>query len=186
MVRIPPASRDSVPEDQREAFDQFVQEHGGIPSTGPLSTMIHAPEMLARGEHLRAYLRGDESSLPPNIRELAMLVTAREMDCQFIWNAHVVQGRSWGLNDGLLDNLRDKQPLTGLSPEESAVVDYGRELFRTHRVAQSVFDAALARFGPRGLTELTSLMGYYAMLAFNVNAFEVGMPEDLTEALLPI
>lgn len=186
MVRIQPATRESVPEDQREAFDQFVQPSGSIPTTGPLSIMIHAPEMLARGEHLRAYLRGAESSLPPNIRELAMLVTAREMDCQFIWNAHVAQGRNWGLSDVLLDNLRDKQPLTGLSPEEAAVVDYGRELFRTHRVEQSVFDAALTRFGPRGMTELTSLMGYYAMLAFNINAFEVGLPEDITEAPLPI
>ena len=76
--------------------------------------------------------------------------------------------------------------MTGLSPEEAVVLDYGRELFRTRRVTQAVFDAALARFGPQGLTELTSLMGYYAMLAFNINAFEVGLPEDLTEAPLPI
>lgn len=186
MVRIQPPTRESLPEDQREAFDQFVQQRGGIPTGGPLSIMIHAPDMLARGEHLRAYLRGDESSLPPNIRELAMLVTAREMDCQFIWNAHVAQGRSWGLNDDLLQNLRDKEPLIGLSPDEIVVVDYGRELFRTRRVGQAVFDAALTRFGPRGLTELTSLMGYYAMLAFNINAFEVGLPEELTEVPLPI
>ena len=49
MVRIQPATRESVPEDQREAFDQFVQQSGNIPTTGPLSVMIHAPEMLARG-----------------------------------------------------------------------------------------------------------------------------------------
>ena len=186
MVRIKAATRESIPEDQREAFDQFVQQRGSVPAAGPLSIMIHAPEMLARGEHLREYLRGDESSLSPNIRELAMLVTAREMDCQFIWNAHVAQGRSWGLNDDLLDNLRDKKPLTGLSPEEAVVVDFGQELFRTRRVGQPVFDAALARFGSQGLTELTSLMGYYAMLAFNVNAFEVELPKDLTEVPLPV
>ena len=124
--------------------------------------------------------------MPPNIRELAMLLTAREMDCQFIWNAHAPLGRSWGLGDSLVDNLRDKQPLTSLSPEEKAVVDYGQELFRTRRVSQVVFDAALGRFGEQGLTELTCLMGYYAMLAFNVNAFDVGLPDDLTEAPLPV
>ena len=42
MVRIQPATRESVPEDQREAFDQFVQQSGSIPTTGPLSVMIHA------------------------------------------------------------------------------------------------------------------------------------------------
>ena len=63
--------------------------------------------------------------------------------------------------------------MIGLSAQESAVVEYGREYFRTRRVSQATFDAALAQFGVRGLAELTSLMGYYAMLAFNINAFEM-------------
>ena len=67
-------------------------------------------------------------------------------------------------NDGGLD---------ALSPEEAVVVRYGRELFRQHRVTQSTFDEARARFGDQGVTELTALMGYYALLACSLNAFEV-------------
>ncbi len=186
MARIPTASRESVPADQRDAFDDIVQQRGGLPILGPGSVMINAPEVLRRGEHLRNYLRGDESSLPADIRELAMLVTARELDCQYIWNAHSGFGRSAGLSDALVDNLRDKRELTGLSAQESAVVNYGREFFRTHRVGQATFDAALAQFGAQGLTELTCLMGYYAMLAFNVNAFEVGLPDEISEVPLPV
>ncbi len=186
MVRIPQVTREGVPAGQREAFDDFVNQRGSVPTSGPLSIMLNAPEMLARGEHLRAYLRGDESGLPANVRELAMLVTAREMDCQFIWNAHAAFGRQAGLSDSLVDDLRDKRPLTGLSPEETAVVEYGREFFRTRRVSQPAFDAALSQFGVRGLTELTTLMGYYSALAFNINAFEVGLPEETTETPLPV
>ena len=186
MARVKSATRESVSDDQKEAFDAYVKQRGSIPTTGPLSVMLNAPEMLLRGEHLRAYLRGDESSLPESIRELAMLVTAREMDCQFIWNAHAGFGRKAGLSDDKVDSLRDKKPLNGLSPEESAVVDYCREFFRTHRVSQSTFDAALTHFGVRGLTELTTLMGYYSTLAFNINAFEVGLPADATESPLPV
>jgi len=65
-------------------------------------------------------------------------------------------------------------------------VNYGREFFRTHRVSQPTFDAALAQFGVRGLTELTNLMGYYALLAFNINAFEVELPAERTEPALPV
>ena len=186
MARIPQVTRESVPADQQAAFDEYVNQRGSVPTGGPLSVMLNAPEMLARGEHLRAYLRGDESSLPANVRELAMLVTAREMDCQFIWNAHATFGRQAGLSDTLVDNLRDKRPLTGLSAQESAVVEFGRELFRTRRVSQSTFDAAMSLFGVRGLTELTTLMGYYATLAFNLNAFEVGLPTETTETPLPV
>ena len=76
--------------------------------------------------------------------------------------------------------------MNGLSPEESSVVDYGREFFRTHKVSQSAFDAALINFEVRGLTELTTLMGYYSELVFNINAFEVDLPADATEPPLPV
>ena len=66
------------------------------------------------------------------------------------------------------------------------MVNYGREFFRTHRVSQATFDAARAQLGVRGVIELTNLMGYYALLAFNVNAFGVGLPTEIAEAPLPI
>ena len=109
MARIPTASRESVPQDQLSAFDELVSQRGNVPDTGPISVMINVPELTKRGEHLRAYIRGDESSLSANVRELAMILTAREMDCQFIWNAHAAFGRQAGLSDELVNNLRDKR-----------------------------------------------------------------------------
>ncbi len=66
------------------------------------------------------------------------------------------------------------------------MVDYGREFFRTHRVSQPTFDRALSLLGVRGLIELTNLMGYYSCLAFNINAFEVGLPAEAAEPPLPV
>jgi 4-carboxymuconolactone decarboxylase len=186
MARIPAATRENVPQEQLAAFDEFVRERGSIPTAGPISIMANVPELTARGEHLRAYLRGDESSLPLKVRELAMIVTAREMDCQFIWNAHAAMARQTGNSDALVDNLRDRGELPQLAPDEVAVINYAREFFRTHRVEQATFDGALAQFGVRGLTELTNLMGYYALLAFNINAFDVGLPADHVEQALPV
>ena len=94
--------------------------------------------------------------------------------------------RQAGISDKLVNDLRDKKELTGLSDQESAVINYGREFFRTHKVSQDTFDAARAQFGTLGLVELTNLMGYYSALAFNINAFDVGLPENLTELPLPI
>lgn len=85
-----------------------------------------------------------------------------------------------------MDSLRDKKELPALSEAEAAVIDYGREFFRTHRVSEETFNRALALFGNRGLVELTTLMGYYSCLAFNINAFDVGLPGNITEAPLPV
>jgi 4-carboxymuconolactone decarboxylase len=115
-----------------------------------------------------------------------MLLAARENDCQYIWNAHAPPARAAGLKDEIVDGLRDNSDLMGLSPDESAVVNYGREFFRTHRVSQQNFDAALKLFGRNGLTELTTLLGCYAMLAFNVNAFGAELPDDHVELELPV
>jgi len=52
-------------------------------------------------------------------------------------------------------------------------VEYGRQLFRRHRIAEDTFQAAKARFGDQGVTDLTALMGYYGLLACALNAFEV-------------
>ena len=185
MARVPALTRESIADDQRATFDALVLERGEIPASGPASVMLNAPEVAQRALGLATYLRS-ETSLTPRIRELGMLVAARENDCQYIWNAHAPLARGAGLRNNIVDALRDKKELSGLALDEAAVVNYGREFFRTHRVSQATFDAALAQFGVLGLTELTNLMGCYAMLAFNVNAFGVELPAERTEGALPI
>ena len=76
--------------------------------------------------------------------------------------------------------------LPTLAADEAAVVNYGREFFRTHKVSDAVFQAAQQQFGIHGLTNLTNLMGYYALLAFNENAFQIDLPAERTEATLPV
>jgi len=92
MARVPAATRESVPHHHQQAFDAVVQSRGGVPRTGPGSIMIHSPEASRRASHLSEYLRR-ESTLPSHIQELAMLVTARALDCQYIWNAHAAAGK---------------------------------------------------------------------------------------------
>ena len=115
-----------------------------------------------------------------------MLTTARAKDCPYIWNAHVALGRQAGLSPALLEALRDRQPLPPLSVQESVVIKLGMEFFQTNRVSQDTFDLALKQFGPQGLVELTTLMGFYAMLAFNANTVDLGLPHETTEPPLPV
>ena len=185
MARTPTVTRESVPEHERAAFDAFVADRGEVPTTGPGSVLLNAPEVAQRALGLALYLRTD-TSLEPRIRELAMLLAARENDCQFIWNAHAPPARRAGLRDEIVDALRDKAELPNPSADEIAVVNYGREFFRTRKVSQAAFDAVLEQFGRNGATELTTLLGCYAMLAFNINGFGVELPDGITEKPLPV
>ena len=62
------------------------------------------------------------------------------------------------------------------------MIRYGRELLRGKRVSDRTFGAARERFGVQGVTELTATLGYYAMLACALNAFEVE-PDEGAERL---
>ena len=175
MARTPDVTREQIPEKYREAFDHEVAISKSATENGPGSVMINSPEMRKRANHLVFYFR-EESELPQKIQEMAMILTARKMDCQYIWFAHAARAREQGIPDAFVDALRDKKPLPKLSGAEQIVVDYSTELFATNRVSAATFKAALDHFGAQLLTELTTMMGYYSMLALNVNAFEVDVP----------
>ena len=185
MARLPLASRDSVPEDQRATLDEMIRALGAVPRYGPGSVMIHVPKAHQAATALNHYLR-DESSLPKKVQELAMLVTARELDCQHIWNAHAASARQAGVRNELVDALRDRKELPALAADEAAVVHYGREFFRTHRVSRGAFQTALEQFGRQGIVELSLIMGNYSLLALLINAFDTDLPPDRTEPLLPV
>lgn len=185
MARLPIATRESVPEAQRDVFDEMVKGLGSVPRYGPGSVMIHVPKAHQWATGLNHYLR-DESSLPKKVQELAMLVTARELDCQHIWNAHAASARQAGVPGALVDALRDRKELPALAADETAVVQFGREFFRTRRVSRGAFQAALEQFGRQGVVELGLVMGNYSLLALMINSFDSDLPPNRTEPLLPV
>ena len=185
MARLPLATRESVPESQRAIFDEMVQGLGSVPRYGPGSVMIHVPKAHQWATLLNHYLR-EESSLTKKIQELAMLVTARELDCQHIWNAHAGSARKAGVRGEIVDALRERKELPALGADEAAVVHYGREFFRTRRVSRGAFQAALEQFGRQGVVELKLVMGNYSLLALLINSFDTDLPPERTEPLLPV
>ncbi len=184
MARIPQVNRESVPEELRAAFDEVSAGPGGV-GAGPMSVLKHSPEMSRRAIPLFGYVR-NESTVPKKMRELAMITTARAMDCPYIWHAHAAMARADGLDNAWVDALRDGNDLPPMAPDEQAVFDFGMEMFRTHRVTEQTFQAVHDLLGDRGLVELTTLYGFYTMLAFNANAVELDLPDDPEEPPLPV
>ena len=183
MARLPNVTRDMVPEEFREAYDEVTG--GNVITGGPGSITIYSPEMARRRAGLTSYLRY-ETTFPRRILELAIIATARAMDCPYVWNAHAPAARREGVSDALIDALREKQPLPHIGDDERAVINYVNEFYVNHRVSNETFQAALDQFGPQHLVELTALMGNYAQTAFVLNAFEVELPEGATEPVLPV
>jgi len=185
MARIPAVTPNQFSAHEQVIVDRFLGARGKFPHEGPYSTMLHVPEVALHVDTLRRFLR-DEASLPQKLQELVMITVAREMDCAYIWHAHSAAARAIGVRGDIIDNLREKRALTGLAADEQAVVDYTLELLRHRKVSQSTFDRASACFGQRGTVVLTNLIACYAVLAYNMNAFEVKAPPATVEPALPV
>ena len=184
MARIPFVTPNDVPDNERPAFERFVRQRGSIPSAGPYALLLHMPELAQKIESLRLCLR-EEASLPQKIQELVMLTIAREMDCAYIWHAHAAEARKLGVHGNIVDSIREKRELTGLDKDELAAVDFARELLRTHKVSLATFDRTHDSFGQRGTLTLTNLIATYAMLAYNMNTYELEVPAQASEKALP-
>lgn len=185
MARTPTVTRDMVEEQHRAAFDRVSADAGDRVDSGPGSVMINSPDMRERANNLVKYFR-EVSDLPQTIQELIMILTARHMDCQYIWFAHSARARQYGLSDELVDAIRDKKPLPELPADQEAVLKYATESFTNHRVSQATFDAVIGIFGAQRLTEISTMMGYYTLLAYNVNGFDVDVPTGGDELPLPV
>jgi len=172
----PVTAREQLPAAHRSTYDHVEETRGGV--RGPFSVLLQSPPVAERvaalGEHLRF-----EGVLPAETRELAVLVTARESACPYEWAAHEPIARDAGVSDAAVDVVLGGSPAADLDASEALVVRLGRSLLSEHDLPAETFASASERFGERGVTELVATVGYYAMLACVVNAFDV-RPDEAT------
>jgi 4-carboxymuconolactone decarboxylase len=178
--RVTPVSRrDQVAEEHRLAFDAVAEGRGSV--RGPFSILMHSPVLCRRHFDVSNYLRFT-SPVKTATKELAIIATAREKDSPYIWAAHAPAARKAGVSDAAVAVVRDRRDLGTLGAADRDLVDYVRQLLRTNRIAQALFDRMQTQYGVTGLVDLTCLIGHYGIVAGILNAFEVAPASD-AEAL---
>jgi len=174
--RVTPITRrDQVPAAHQSIFDTVAEGRGGV--RGPFGILLYSPVLCRRHLEVGTYLRS-HAQVKPDSRELAIIATAREKDCPYVWAAHAPAARKAGASDAAVTAVRDRGDLTRLPAAERDIVDYVRQLLRTNRVTQSRFDRLRDQHGVRGLVELTALIGHYGIVTGILNAFEVAPAPD--------
>ncbi len=182
MARLNPPAREALSREEQSAFDHILGSRGHI--GGPFTVLVRSPELGKRVSDVGAYVRF-ESDLPANLRTIAVMCVARNFNCRFEWAGWTKQAREAGVSEDVITAIRERRQPQGLSPDEELVVSYGMQLLSSgHRADQATYDAVVARFGIKGAIDLTMTFGYFAMLSFTLNAFEVDVPEG--HDMLPV
>jgi 4-carboxymuconolactone decarboxylase len=172
--------KEDLPAEHRGTYDAIAQSRGQV--RGPFLALLHSPPLAERTAHLGSYIRF-ESQLDPKILELAALAAARELECKHEWAAHIGHAQKAGVSLETIRAVHQRKGPESFSSEEAQIISGVQELLRSHRLSERTFQALYARLGERGMVELIATIGYYAMLACTLNAFDVvstTAPEDLT------
>jgi len=115
------------------------------------------------------------------------LIVARALSQQFEWFVHVPLALKAGTHPDTISALCEGRRPVRMDEDETCVHDFSSELLQHHGVADATWQAALARFGERGVVELTALVGYFVMVSMVLNVAHTP-PEGAAgvEALPPL
>ncbi len=184
--RLPLPDRDKLDERGKATYDALTDPNSKSPVglQGPGGLQLHSPRVSEHSSGLNKYLRF-EAGFDGAIRELAILVAAREMDSRFEWAAHEPAALKEGLAPEIIDVVRHKKSTEGLAETETLIIEFGRQLFRERRVSPDKFAAALELFGRQGILNFVVLMTEYSATALVLAAFDM-QPRPGMVANLPV
>jgi 4-carboxymuconolactone decarboxylase len=170
MPRLPmPTDTAEFSDETRAAMRHILQTRTTIPP--PSSYLTYAGKAGALLSNLVEHLRY-HTSLTDAETEIAICTAVRAANLDYIWDAHVKLGLQAGVQEEAIHAIDTLGPLDGLTADEALIIRYGRELLEVRKVSDETFNAARARFGDKGLLELTAVMGVYTMNATILRAMD--------------
>ena len=153
--------------------DRLMNEAGGL--MGPFNAFVHAPKV---GQHLSALGAAVRfgTSIERRLSELAIITVGARWRAEFEWWAHAAMARRHGVSDAVIDAIARGEDPAFDNDDERVVHAVASQLTRSGRVSQDAYDAAQALLGDAGMVELVSLCGYYTLVSYLLNAFDVPLP----------
>src|ERR1700692_2233568 len=151
-MRLKLLSPGEMSEDQKQTYDESIAGKRGAPPP-PMMAWLNSPEMARHATRLGAVLRFD-TSFPPKLSEIAILVTARYFTAHYEWYAHKRLALKGGMDPKIIDDIRDRRTPDFDDPRGQMIYDVAKSLHEGHGLSQTLYDAAVELLTLRGVTEI--------------------------------
>lgn len=174
--RLPTIPPGQYTDEQKNAADEFLAARK-VPVFGPFEPMMHSPQLMNHARAMGDYLRYHAAIGVP-LSEFAILVIAREWSQDYEWSVHYPLALKAGIKPQIAQAIAEGRRPSGMSEDQDAVYSFLTELNRNKQVSNPTFTRALARFGSKGVVDLTGLSGYYTLLAMQLNVARYPIPKD--------
>jgi 4-carboxymuconolactone decarboxylase len=190
VTRLRPLRPEELDAEQREVLTALSDPPGRVKQNpdgslqGPFDAMLRAPRSGAALQGVGAALRY-RSVLPERVRELATLLVAAHHRSAYEWHAHAPLAAAAGLSAELVTAVRTGGEVELPDPAEQAATAAVRQLLATGDVDDGTWAAAVETLGEAGAVELTTLVGYYSLLAMQMRVLRVPLPDGAPAVEFP-
>lgn len=182
--RLPLLTREDMDDEASARIYDALAGPGGAPPHGTIAVALYSPETAAALGRIHDYLT-TESALGPRLSKLLSLITAREMNLAYEWNAHERTASQAGLEPAVVEVVRSSEPTAGLSDDDTLIITFGRQLFRNRHVDSATFAALVGRLGRQGTFDAIMLLTYYTMVGVMQRAVDQQPPAGWDPKDLP-
>jgi len=159
-----------LPADQwDEATRQALSAMRGADTNNALSTFAHHPALAKAFLKFNVHLLMS-STLPPRIRELAILRVAHRRGCAYEWSHHVSMAKDEGITDDQIDAVKKGE---AADPFDRAVITAVDELEEYSQMSDQTWAALGERLNDQQRMDFIFTVGCYALLAMAFNTFGV-------------
>ncbi|WP_182909336.1 carboxymuconolactone decarboxylase family protein [Microbispora sp. H13382] len=174
--RLPPPREEELTPEQRRAVEVIASGPRGA-LIGPFAPLLRSPELMTRLQKVGEFLRF-ESTLPPAVLELAILLVARRWNQGFEWAFHRPLALRAGIAADVVDAVAVGRRPDDLPARLAVTWDLVDELQRTGEVGDATYERAHGELGETVLVELVTTVGYYTTLAMIMNVAGTPAPEE--------
>lgn len=174
MPRLPELDETRLSPEQQAVYDDIMRVRGRV--RGPFAIWLRNAE-LAEGALKLQDMFASRVKMERRLIQLMILVAARCASAQYAWHIHEPHALQHGISREIVEAIRERRTPDFTREDERLVYDITLELNTTQRLSDGIFSRGLALFGEQQMVELVSGVGFYAMVAMTLNAFDVVVPD---------
>ncbi len=166
--RLPNIPAASLTADHKQALADYRAARGVELTQGPFMPMLYSPGALAAARAAGDYFRF-KPSVGPKLTEFIALLVAREWSADYEWSAHAGEAAKYDITPAMIEAMRVGRRPDAMSADQTLAYDFVAELHHNKQVSDVTFEKARARFGEKGVVDITGIVGYYTLLAMQLN-----------------
>jgi 4-carboxymuconolactone decarboxylase len=182
MARVPYVNYEELDSAGKEIYDRIRRDRSAQEVGFQFRAMLHSPEAAGYLTSMGAQLRF-KSAIPDGLKELAIIVVAREWNSDIEWTAHAALAAKAGVKSEIIEAIRTRKANPAFSEAERTVVGFVQQLMRDKSVSGDSFAAAQKLLGTRGVVDLTLTCSYYTAINMAQVALKPEMEAGKTSTL---